>query len=205
MPKLFLRCLLVASVALPGVIAGCSDSVPLQVMDESSRVQGAINSPERVATSSTGPADAAALRVEMPHGGGAWTFQATSVDDSSYAIHVIDDHGAVVQTIEDIASRPPFATRDLLDIRDYNADGYPDIRARTLSVGASAISGGVLYVFRPESRAFVESEGIDQEGDIAVESDGCISVEYRSDAMNYSKDHYCWEADQWKFQRTSKD
>lgn len=71
--------------------------------------------------------------------------------------------------------------------------------------GRAPSQGGVVYIFHPETRTFVESEGIDQEGDIAIEPNGCISVEYRSDAMNYSKDHHCWRAGRWEFQRTTKD
>lgn len=134
-----------------------------------------------------------------------WTLQTVAVGESAYAIRVIDEDGHNVQVIDDLVSRPPFAAKDLLDIRDYNADGHPDILARTLPVGASAIIGGVLYVFNPAGQKFVESEGIEQEGDITVEPDGCISVEYRSDAMNYRKDHYCWKDSRWVFQQTTKD
>lgn len=198
---------LFAGFALIGIIplAGCSDSLSLHAMDGPSPTQAPLSSPEAAPASGHGPADDSRLRIRVLPGEGEWTFQATAGDDSSYAIHVVDDHGRVVQTIGNIVSRPPFTTKDLLDIRDYNADGYPDILARTLPVGASAMTGGLLYLFHADSRTFVESPGIDQEGDIAVESNGCISVEYRSDAMNYSKDHYCWKSDRWEFQRTTKD
>lgn len=135
----------------------------------------------------------------------SWSLQARAIDDSTYSIRVIDENGNSVQTIGDLVSRPPFTTKDLLDIRDYNADGHPDILARTMPVSASAITGGVLYIFKPAARQFVESEGIEPEGDITVEPDGCISVEYRSDAMNYRKDHYCWKDSRWVSQQTIKD
>lgn len=198
---------LLAGFILSGIIvpAGCSDNLPLQAMDGPSPTQASANSPEEAPTSNSVPADDAGLRIRVLPGEGEWPFQATAIDDSSYAIHVVDDHGRIVQNIEDLVSKPPLTTKDLLAIRDYNADGYPDILARTLPVGASAITGGLLYIFRPDSRTFSESEGIDQEGDIAIEPNGCISVEYRSDAMNYSKDHYCWRSGRWKFQRTAKD
>lgn len=198
---------LLAGTTLTGIIflAGCSDSWSLQAMDGPSPAQEPISSPEAAPTSNGGPASDVGLRIRVLPGEGEWTFQAAAIDDSSYAIRVVDDHGRVVQNIEDLVSRPPFTTKDLLDIRDYNADGYPDILARTLPVGASAITGGLLYIFRPDSRTFVESKGIDQEGDITIEPNGCISVEYRSDAMNYSKDHYCWKTDRWEFQHATKD
>lgn len=198
---------LLAGFILTGIIllAGCSDSLSLQAMDGPSPAQAPASSSEAAPASSGGPANDTGLRIRVLPGEGEWTFQATASDDSSYAVHVIDDQGRAVQTIEDLVSRPPFTTKDLLDIRDYNADGYPDIFARTLPVGASAITGGLLYIFHADSRTFIESEEIDQEGDIATEPNGCISVEYRSDATNYSKDHYCWRSGRWEFQRTTKD
>lgn len=195
-----------AGFFLPGmiVLAACSDSLSLQAMDGPRPASGPISSPELAPTADSSPVDEAGLRISIVPGEGEWTFRATAIDDSSYSIHVTDDHGRPVQSIDGLVSRPPFATNDLLDIRDYNADGYPDILARTLPVGASAITGGSLYVFHPDSRAFIESDGIDQEGDIAIEPNGCVSVEYRSDAMNYRKDHYCWRSGRWEFQRTTR-
>lgn len=145
------------------------------------------------------------LRIKVFPREELWVFSVIAIDDSTYEIKVIDGEGRGVQTIGDLASRQPFTTKELLDIRDYNADGYPDILARTLPVAASAISGGVLYMFVPATRKFVEADGIEQEGDVALESKGCISVQYRGDAMNYRKDHYCWETSRWKFQQTTED
>ena len=187
------------------VLAGCSDSLSLHAMDGPSPAQAPASSSDAAPASSGRPAIDAGLRIRVLPGEGEWTFLATAGDDSSYAVHVIDDQGGAVQIIEDLVSRPPFTTNDLLDLRDYNADGYPDIFARTLPVSASAITGGLLYVFHADSRTFIESEGIDQEGDIAIEPNGCISVEYRSDAMNYSRDHYCWRSGRWEFQRATRD
>lgn len=184
---------------------GCGESLSMQTAGESVPSTEPSTSAKRSITPSANTADDSGLRAVISPGEQAWTFQTTPAEDSTYSIHVADGGGKNVQVIEDISARPPLAAEELLDIRDYNADGYADIRASTLPVGGSAITGAMLYIFNPTSREFVESEGIEQEGEIAIESNGCISVEYRSDAMQYSKDHYCWKEDQWEFQRTTKD
>lgn len=198
---------LAAGCTLGGIIllAGCGDNVSLQAMSVPRPAQAPSISSEAPPASSGRLANDAWLRIRVLPNEGEWAFQVTVSDDTTYAVHVIDDQGRTVQTIEDLVSRPPYTTKDLIDIRDYNDDGYNDILVRTLPVGSSAISGGLLYIFHADSRTFIESEGIDQEGEISIESNGCISVEYRSDAMNYSKDHYCWRSERWEFQRTTKD
>ena len=149
-PKILAR--LLAGLTLTGIIflTGCRDSLSLQAMDEPNLPYQPISSPA-VATPTNSPGDDSSLRIKMLPGEGEWKFEATASDDTSYAIHVVDDHGRAVQTIQDIAARPPFITRDLLDIRDYNADGYRDILARTLPVGVSAIAGGVAVYFPPRN------------------------------------------------------
>ena len=187
------------------LLTGCSDNALLKNMDVPRPAQSPSSSSTASPVSSGGPANDAWLRIKVFPNEGEWAFRATASDDSTYAVHVIDDQGRTVQTIQNLVSRPPFTTEELIDVRDYNSDGYNDIFARTLPVGSSAITGGFLYIFHADSRTFIESNGIDQEGDISIEPNGCISVEYRSDAMNYNKDHYCWRSDRWEFQRTTKD
>ena len=187
------------------LLTGCTGNALSQSVDVPHPAKSPSSSSAVPAVSSDSPANDAWLRIRVFPNEGEWAFRATASDDSTYAVHVIDDKGTTVQTIEDLVSRPPFTTKELIDVRDYNADGYKDIFARTLPVGSSAITGGILYIFHADSRKFIESNGIDQEGDISTDLNGCISVEYRSDAMNYSKDHYCWRSDRWEFQRTTKD
>lgn len=205
MSRALLGVLLAWALVLPASLAGCRERLTLQATSESGPVPDAVRPSERTAEQTVASASGAALLVAMSPGEGKWAFQTIPGAGSTYAIRVIDGRGEAVQTIDDLVSRPPFTAENLLDVRDFNADGYPDLLARTLPVGASAITGASLYVFDSSSRRFVESEGIDQEGEIAIESKGCITVEYRSDAMNYSKDHYCWKAGKWEFQRTTKD
>lgn len=177
----------VGALLMPFILIGCASAGPASAASE-------------------GDADRdAGMPISVLVDKEPWTLQTVAVGESAYAIRVIDEDGHNVQVIDDLVSRPPFVAKDLLDIRDYNADGHPDILARTLPAGASAIIGGVLYVFNPAGQKFVESKGIEQEGDITIKSKGCISVEYRSDAMNYRKDHYCWEGNRWEFQRTTED
>lgn len=198
---------LFAGFLVTGIFAlsGCGESVSMQTMDTSKPSTEPSTSTGKSTTPAADAADDSRLRAVVSPGEQAWTFQTISANESTYSIRVTDSSGKDVQVIEDIAARPPITAKELLEVRDYNADGYADILASTLPVGGSAITGAMLYIFDPVSRKFVESEGIDQEGEIAVEPDGCISVEYRSDAMDYSKDHYCWKENRWEFQRTTKD
>ena len=184
---------------------GCGESLTKQTVDGSKPSTEPPTSAKETTTPGTDATDDSSLRAFMLPGEQAWVFQTSAVNESTYSIHVTDSSGKEVQVIRDIAARPPLTTKELLEMNDYNADGYIDIRASTLPVGGSAITGSMLYIFDPSSRKFFESKGIDQEGEIVIEPDGCISVEYRSDAMNYSKDHYCWKENEWEFQRTTKD
>lgn len=186
-------------------VNGCSQHLPTQTAGKSAPPTDPSTPAKRSVTAGANTANDPGLRVVISPGEQAWTIQTTAANDSTYSIHVADSDGKKVQVMEDIAARPPLTAKELLQIRDYNADGYADIRASTLPVGGSAITGAMLYIFDPTSRKFIESEGVEQEGEIAIEPNGCISVQYRSDTMQYTKDHYCWKENRWELLRTTSD
>lgn len=129
-----------------------------------------------------------------------WKLSVVPSADGGYEIHVSDAMGHEFQVIEGPTTELPFTVESLLTIKDYNADGWPDIAARSLPVGASAITGEVLFVYDVVAKRFRESDEIAQEGEIQTAAPGCITVEFLNpDNTTYSKDAYCWREDRWAY------
>lgn len=122
----------------------------------------------------------------------------------AYEIHVSDAMGHEFQVIEGPTTELPFTVENPLTVKDYNADGWPDIAAKSLPVGASAITGKVLFVYDAVAKRFRESDEITQEGEIQTAAPGCITVEFRNpDNTTYSKNSYCWVGNKWHYQGRS--
>lgn len=175
--------ILIALLLIP--LAGCQNAPSGSVSDAS----GKLHVPATKAGRATGPHDL------LP-----WGLSVVPSADGAYKIHVSDVMGGAIQVIEGPTSEPPFTVQNLLTVKDYNADGWPDISAKSLPVGASAITGEVLFVYDVNQNRFRESDEIVQEGEIQAAKPGCITVEFRnSDSVTYSKDAYCWRGGRWDY------
>lgn len=133
-----------------------------------------------------------------------WRLKVSPGENDTYRIHVIDRGGREIQALDDQDGKPPYTASDLLELDDYSGDGWPDILARGLSAGASALTSESIYVYDAKSGRFLDREFFRNEGEVTKAGKGCIDVEHRnSDNMTYSKDRYCW-AGQWMFQGSER-
>ena len=123
------------------------------------------------------------------------------LSDINYKISITNKKNKQTQTIESM-SNPPLTADHLIQIKDLNNDGYPDIILKGFPVAASAINGNELYMFNPKTEQFVETEDITQLGKIHANRKNCIYVDYRKNAMEYAQDHYCWRNGRWNFIKT---
>ena len=120
------------------------------------------------------------------------------LSDMDYKIIITNKKNKKSQIIESM-SNPPLTAEKLIQVKDLNNDGYPDIILWGFPVAASAISGNELYMFNPKTKQFEESEDITQLGEIHANGKKCIYVDYRKNAMEYAQDHYCWRNGKWNF------
>jgi hypothetical protein len=135
-----------------------------------------------------------------------WKLSVSPGEGDTYRIHVADADGREIQTIDGQEGEHPHEAGALLILEDFTGDGLPDILARGLSAGASALLSERIYVYDVGLGRFRDAAPFDNDGEVTKTGSGCIAVQYRSsDNMNYAKDQYCWEADQWKLQNTTKD
>ena len=134
----------------------------------------------------------------------AWTLSVSPGENDTYRIHVIDRTGREIQVLDDQDGKPPYTASELVKLDDYSGDGWPDILARGLSAGASALTSESIYVYDPKSGRFLDRELFENEGQVEKAGKGCIDVEHRnSDNMTYSKDRYCW-AGHWVLQGSKR-
>lgn len=132
-----------------------------------------------------------------------WVLSVSPGADATYSIHVADPAGREVQVIHGQEGDPPYSAEALLRLADFTGDGRPDILARGLSVGASALTSESIYVYDAASGRFLDRQPFEHEGEVSTTSPGCISVTYRNaDNMTYSSDHYCWRGAWVPMQRT---
>ncbi|EKQ64094.1 hypothetical protein MOU_12658 [Xanthomonas citri pv. malvacearum str. GSPB1386] len=133
-----------------------------------------------------------------------WQLSVSPGEDGTYRIHVADADGKELQVIDGQEGKPPYEAADLLKLDDFTGDGKPDILARGLSAGASALTSESIYVYDAESGRFLDAELFENDGEVTKTGPGCIEVEHRNpDNMTYSKDQYCWQG-KWVF-KGSKD
>ena len=118
--------------------------------------------------------------------------------DNDYAIKITHRPSGKVQIINDLAA---FNAKelDLIDLDDYNGDGYTDIAA-TVSAGET-LNGTNLYLYQPKTGQFAEAEGMENMGQIEADGKGCVLVSYRINSMDYNEDRYCWKKDHWQTAR----
>lgn len=133
-----------------------------------------------------------------------WKLSVSPGESGTYRIHIAGADGRELQVIEGQDGMPPYEASVLLKIEDFTGDGKPDILARGLSAGASALTSERIYVYDAKSGRFLDAELFENDGEITKTGPGCIAVEHRNpDNMTYSKDQYCWEG-KWVF-KGSKD
>lgn len=149
----------------------------------------------------TSPMAPASSRDQANHGNAGhrdWKLSVAPGPDGNYVIQVADDRGNPVQQLAGPPGEAPFDASELLRLEDFNGDAHPDILARGLSVGVSALTSETIYVFDPAARRFLEAQAFEHEGEVTKAGAGCITVEYRNtDNMTYTRDGYCWEAGHW--------
>lgn len=140
-----------------------------------------------------------ALTPPPPAASGHWQLSVSPGDDLSYRIHIADAQGREVQIIDGQEGAPPYEAAQLLTLDDFTGDGKPDILARGLSAGASALISERIYVYDAGQGRFLDAELFRNDGEVSKTGPGCIAVEYRNrDYMTYAKDQYCWEG-RWVF------
>jgi hypothetical protein len=155
--------------------------------------------------SQTASATDVAQRVSVPRVEN-WRLSVSPGEDQTYRIRVAGADGREVQAIDGQEGEPPYVAGALLKLDDFTGDGRPDILARGLPVGASALTSERIYVYDAGLGRFRDADPFKNDGEVTKTVAGCIAVEYRNpDNMSYSEDHYCWKKDQWEFQRTTKD
>ena len=133
-----------------------------------------------------------------------WKLSVSPGESGTYRIHIADADGRELQVIDGQEGSPPYEASALLRLEDFTGDGKPDILARGLSAGASALTSESIYVYDARSGRFLDAELFENDGEVTKTRPGCIAVEHRNpDNMTYSKDQYCWEG-KWVF-KGSKD
>ena len=141
----------------------------------------------------TAPASAVVPHVSNPDD---WKLSVSPGESGTYRIYVASADGKQLQVIEGPEGKPPYDADDLLKLEDFTGDGRPDILARGLSVGASALTSETIYVFDAKAGRFLDAELFEHDGEVTRMRPGCIAVEYRNpDHMTYAKDQYCWEGE----------
>lgn len=129
-----------------------------------------------------------------------WKLSVSDGADGTYRIHVADTQTKEIQVLEGPEAEAPFDAAELLKLEDYTGDGKPDILARGLSVGVSALRSEVIYPYDATTGRFNQAQIFEHDGEVSKTTPGCIAVEYRNgDNMTYTKDVYCWHG-RWLFE-----
>ena len=156
------------------------------------------------AVSTTDAAPVATYTVPTPAGFPS-AVETQLLPDDTYQVKITDQETGKVQIIEDLDDFGPLKEKisGLVDIRDYNGDGYPDIAVR--GIGTYADSADELYLFNPATRQFqTPPDGQGFTGNVEVIRKGCIRVEYKISIRDYEEEDYCWKNGDWEMLRPQK-
>lgn len=144
----------------------------------------------------SGPSDHAdhGTNAARSSASGAWQLSVSHGEGRAYRIHVADLNGRERQVLDGPDATPPYTASELVQLDDFTGDGNPDILARGLSAGASALISETIYVYDAASDRFLDAEVFENEGEVTKTAPGCIAVQHRMpDNMTYAKDTYCWK------------
>ena len=93
---------------------------------------------------------------------------------------------------------PRIANR-ILEIEDFNNDGFLDIKAMDSAPMGSRFLSRTIYLYNPEFKNFKEGEGITQAGELTVTKPGCIDIESPYPSVRETTiNSYCWKNGKWK-------
>ena len=117
-----------------------------------------------------------------------------------YNILVTNKINHDIQLFGPLATELPRIADRILEIKDFNNDGFLDIKAMDLAPMGSRFLSSEIYLYNPEFKHFKEGEGLGQIGEVTVTKPGCIDIEspYPSVYVTTIDDSYCWKNGKWK-------
>ena len=94
-----------------------------------------------------------------------------------YNILVTNKINHDIQLFGPLATELPRIADRILEIKDFNNDGFLDIKAMDLAPMGSRFLSSEIYLYNPEFKHFKEGEGLGQIGEVTVTKPGCIDIE----------------------------
>ena len=99
----------------------------------------------------------------------------------------------------------PRIADEILEIKDFNNDGFLDIKAMDSAPMGSRFLSSTIYLYNPEFKNFKEGEGITQAGELTVTKPGCIDIESPYPSVRETTiNSYCWKNGKWKLIKSQK-
>ncbi|WP_325320969.1 XAC2610-related protein [Kingella oralis] len=116
-----------------------------------------------------------------------------------YNILVTNKINHDIQLFGPLATELPRIADRILEIKDFNNDGFLDIKAMDLAPMGSRFLSSEIYLYNPEFKHFKEGEGLGQIGEVTVTKPGCIDIESPYPSVYVTTiDSYCWKNGKWK-------
>ena len=116
-----------------------------------------------------------------------------------YNILVTNKINHDIQLFGPLATELPRIADEILEIKDFNNDGFLDIKAMDLAPMGSRFLSSEIYLYNPEFKHFKEGEGLGQIGEVTVTKPGCIDIESPYPSVYVTTiDSYCWKNGKWK-------
>ena len=116
-----------------------------------------------------------------------------------YNILVTNKINHDIQLFGPLATELPRIADEILEIKDFNNDGFLDIKAMDMAPMGSRFLSSTIYLYNPEFKNFEEGEGITQIGELTVTKPGCIDIESPYPSVHVTTiDSYCWKNGKWK-------